>query len=385
MTADSPPTAPPTAADPAALRTAADPAAPRTAADPAIPLAEPDPAASLTAPERRARPGGPLARVVTGLIAVVTVVAIGLMLRGQDWSVLGTAVRLRHPGLFVLLAGLAVLANTLGLLATMLAWRATLTGVGAPIPVIAAARIFFAGQFAKYVPGRLLGLVLTVHMGRSAGVPAGQMASAWLLALLLSLLTGGTVAVLAGPAVIGDAALWLALAVLPTGVLLARPDLLATAARAAARLLRRPALEARVSVGAMRRAIVAQILAWVFGGVQLWLLALALGAPAARSLLLCVGVFSLGAVVGVLAVVVPDGIGVREAVLLTALAVVLPLPVATVVALASRLVVIVSELATSGIGLLLTGGLRRRSSDGTQTSPAGRTTSAVDSQLPQEA
>jgi hypothetical protein len=301
-----------------------------------------------------------LDRALVGLFLVVTAAAVAMALRGQDWSVVATTVRGRRPVFFVSMAGLALLANAGGLLATMVAWRAMLSGVGEDVTPVAAARIFYVGQFAKYVPGKVFSLLVSVQMGRSIGVPASRMASAWLLMLLVSLLTGTTVGLVAAPEVLGGSAGWLALAALPVAAVLVRPQLLGRVASAAARLLRRPPPAANVSGRGVRCSVLTQLLAWLVGGVHLWFLAVAMGAPPVRSFPLCVGAFSLGAVAGVLAVFAPDGIGVREVVVLTALSVTLPLPVATVVVLVSRLVVALSELASSGVGLVVTEALRRR-------------------------
>jgi hypothetical protein len=73
-----------------------------------------------------------------------------------------------------------------------------------------------------------------------------------------------------------------------------------------------------------------------------------------------VGAFGSAAVAGVLALCTPDGIGVRAGVVLAALSIVLPVPVAGVVALVSRVVVALSELTTAGAGLLVTEVVRRR-------------------------
>jgi glycosyltransferase 2 family protein len=62
--------------------------------------------------------------------------------------------------------------------------------------------------------------------------------------------------------------------------------------------------------------------------------------------------------------VLPDGIGVREAVLAAALVAVLPAPAATVVALASRLVCTVSEVVLGAAALAVAEVLHRRGSSG---------------------
>lgn len=313
--------------------------------------------APAAAPARRRRL---LYRAVSGLLLAATAGFIIVALRGQDWSTLGRVLRGQRPGFFAAFAVLAFGANAAGLVATMVSWRATLAGVGENVPAPAAARIFYFGQFVKYVPGKVLGLMLSVQMGRGIGVPAARMGAAWLLALVISLLTGATVGTLAGPAVLGAGAAWLLPAALPVVAVLVRPALVGTAAALVARLRRQPAVPTALSGSAIRRAVLAQLVAWLVGGVHLWLLAVAMGASPVRSLPLCVGAFGLGAVAGVLAVFAPDGIGVREVVVTAALSVTLPLPVATVVVLVSRVVVALSELTTSAAGLLVTQALRWR-------------------------
>ncbi|WP_216592615.1 lysylphosphatidylglycerol synthase domain-containing protein [Verrucosispora sioxanthis] len=251
-------------------------------------------------------------RVLMSLLLTVTVVFIVLALRGQDWSTVAGTLRGQRPGFVLTMTTLAVLANAAGLVATMVSWRAMLAGVGERVPAVDAARIFYFGQLVKYVPGKVMGFLVSVEMGRAIGVPAGRMSAAWLLALVVSLLTGATVGLAAGPEVFGASSGWLLLALLPVAAALIRP------------------------------------------------LAVAMGAPPLRALPLCLGAFGLGAVAGVIAVFAPDGIGVREVVVTAALSVILPIPVAGVVALVSRVVVTLSELATAGVGLLVAAAIIRR-------------------------
>jgi hypothetical protein len=301
-----------------------------------------------------------LRRSLMGLMLLAAAVFVVIALRGQDWSTVATTLRGQRPGFFASMVALAFLANATGLVATMLSWRSTLTGVGERVPATDAARIFYLGQFVKYVPGKVLGLVMSVQMGRNIGVPASRMSAAWLLALMTSLLTGATVGLAAGPEIFGASSAWLLLAVLPVVAVLVRPRLVGLGAVLLARVRRRPEPATALSGSGIRRAVVAQLVAWLIGGTHLWFLAVAMGAPPLRALPLCVGAFGLAAVAGVLAVFAPDGIGVREVVVLAALSVVLPVPVAGVVALVSRLVVALSELTTAGVGLLVTEVVRRR-------------------------
>src|SRR5690606_23879756 len=117
--------------------------------------------------------------------------------------------------------------------------------------------------------------------------------------------------------------------------------------------LRRPAPPARASDRSIRMSIVAQTLSWAVSGLHLWFLAVAAGASPLPALPVCVGAFGVAVVAGHLAVLLPDGIGVREAVLLAALITVLPMSTAGAVVLLSRLACTLSEIAVAAVALLI--------------------------------
>lgn len=293
----------------------------------------------------------PVGRLLVAVFVALTAVGVWFALASQDWTVLGDLVAHGDRGrLAALLAG-AVAANVAGLLLAMLVWWVVLRDNDPPVSTPQVARIFFVGFLAKYVPGRVLALVASFRLARTAGVSAARMASGVALTLPVSVLTGLTVGLLAGTRVLGDRAWWLLLTAAPLVLLAVRPHLVDRAGRLAMRLLRRPAPTVGATNRAVRQIIAAQTLSWLVSGLHLWLLAIAVGAQPLRSLLLCVGAFSLAVVVGLLVMLVPDGIGVREAVLTAALTTVLPLPAAAVVVVASRLVSTVSEVGLAAVVL----------------------------------
>ena len=130
--------APGTAAedDPSAPRTAAedDPSAPRTAA-------EDDRSAPVRTPSSRRR------LLHAGLV-VLALVFVVLALRGRTGEIADGLARLSVGT--VLLAFLAVIG---GLVAAALSWRAVLTGLGSPLPLAVAGRVFLLAQLGKYLPG----------------------------------------------------------------------------------------------------------------------------------------------------------------------------------------------------------------------------------------
>ncbi|SBT42666.1 lysylphosphatidylglycerol synthase domain-containing protein [Micromonospora narathiwatensis] len=319
-----------------------------------------DPDSTAGRPERRWRRR--LWRLVAVVFGLAVTAAVARALADQDWSVVAVLLRQRDGTQIVLLLAAALLAATAGPLLGMLSWRAVLLELGPPVSPTRVARIFFVGFLAKYVPGKVPGLVAAVKVATANGVTLSRMLVAGTLSTLLVHLTGLTVGLLTGAQVLGGRAAWLVLPALPVLVAVCWPGVLGRTAHLVLRLLRRPEPDVSVSGRAVRVAVAWQTLSWLVSGVHLWLLAVAMGAAPGRALPLCLGAFGLATVVGVLAIVVPDGLGVREAVLSGALALVLPVPSAVAVAVASRLVTTVGEVVLGGAALGAVELIHRRSS-----------------------
>ncbi|WP_412539465.1 lysylphosphatidylglycerol synthase domain-containing protein [Longispora sp. K20-0274] len=288
--------------------------------------------------EGRAAPWGRVLRVA---VALVVLGAVGFAL----WTALhedGPRVLdlFDRPGAVPLLLG-ACAANIAGLVLGMASWRALLADRIGPV---AGARIFFLGQLSKYVPGRVWGVLTHVQLGKRLGVPASRMVGAYVVSLGVTTLTGAAVGLLVGPAVLGRQAYWL---LAPAALVVAcvlRPALLHRALVLAARLSRR---EEPAPAPGTRKALIVATVSWLVSGLHLWALLLLCGADPVAGLPVGVGAFALATVAGSLALILPDGWGVRELVLMAALATVVPWSVAGVVAVASRLVCVVCEVLTS--------------------------------------
>lgn len=281
---------------------------------------------------------------LSGFAVVVAVaVAIAVAMRGQDWSqALDFATGEHVPQI-----ALAALVNLAGLVLGMLAWRALVNGAGEPIALREAANIHFAGMLVKYLPGRLWTLLVNMRMGADVGVGAGRMAGVYVLNIGVMVTTGMLVGLIAAPAALGDRGWWVLLAALPALVLLARPTLVNKGMAWLLRVFRRPASPLVYSGRSIRASLVYQTISWLVAGHHLWLLTVAAGADPGRSYLLCVGLFGLALVIGSLVVIVPDGLGVREGILVAALTLVLPLPMAGAVAVTSRAVATLGEVGAA--------------------------------------
>ena len=283
---------------------------------------------------------------VSGLFLGVIVV----VLAGQWQEVRPLLGRLSAPS--VLAAMAAVLA---GIYATFLSWRAGLKDLGAPLHLAGGMRVFFLGQLGKYLPGSIWPAVTQMRLGRDYQVPQRASGAAVVVFMLMVIGTGLLVGVPVIPLLGAGAAEeyhWLVL-VLPLAMVLVAPPVLNRLIALALRVARRPPLPAPLSFGGILRVAGWSIGAWLLYGVQVFVLARQLGADGGWLLLLqCTGAFAVAFASGPLLLVVPAGAGVREAALLLLLGPTITAPRAAVIAVVSRLLFIVGDLAWGGTAVL---------------------------------
>jgi glycosyltransferase 2 family protein len=305
-----------------------------------------DQPATEGAPPPAGRWRGVLRVAVSGLFLAV----IAVVLAGQWQEVRPLLGRLSAPSVLAALA--AVLAGIWG---TFLSWRAGLSDLGAPLPLAAGMRVFYLGQLGKYLPGSIWPAVTQMRLGRDYQVPQRASGAAVVVFMLVVIGTGLLVGLPVVP-LLGDGAAdqyhWMLL-VLPAAVLLAAPPVLNRLIALALRLARRPPLPAPLSLGGILRVAGWSIAAWLCYGVQVFVLARQLGATGGWLLLVqCTGAFAVAFASGPLLLVVPAGAGVREAALLLLLGPTITAPRAAVVAVVSRLLFIVGDLAWAGAAVL---------------------------------
>lgn len=284
-----------------------------------------------------------LRRAVRTLLAVAAVALLVLALVSQF-----AAVRDRIGELSWVTLAVAMVAGVGGMACSMAGWRAVLAGLGSPLPLRPAARIFFLGQLAKYLPGSVWSVLAQVELGRERDISRARSAAAAGVILALSLVAALMIALvtLALFAVDTVTTYWWAFAMLPAALLVLHPRVVNAVLNRLLRLARRAPLEQPLSSAGVLGGTAWSALSWVLFGTQVWLLCRDLGATEASAFPLAVGGFALAWVAGFLVLFAPAGAGVREAVLVVALAPVLPVRGGggLLVALVSRLLLTLADL-----------------------------------------
>ena len=247
----------------------------------------------------------------------------------------------------IALSGAFVLA---GLAAQMLSWRSLFAGseVGVP-PIGIAGRIYYLGQLGKYVPGSVWAVVAQAELGKDHRVPRARSATVALSALVVLVVVGGAVSA-AGLAAGSTSSLrtyWWALLSVPVGIVLLSPRVFNRLIALALRMAKRAGAPPRISGAAVLRSSGWALVMWLCFGAHAWFLATGLGAHGAADAATVTGAFALAWVVGFLVVIAPAGAGPREAALVLALAPVMDTADAIVLALISRLLMVIGDVVVA--------------------------------------
>jgi glycosyltransferase 2 family protein len=287
-------------------------------------------------------------RVALGLVglAIVAFAAHSLVrnweqLRSQplDWRI--------EPG-WLVLSALVVWAMYALL---VVAWRTVLAGWGQRLDGWTAGGIWTVSSLGKYLPGKVWAVAGMALLAQRAGVPPWAATGSAVVMQGLAIGTGAAVAGLTGREAIEAAhpgaravlALLVAGSMVGVALLLWPPFL-----RRLLRLLA-PDAEARGAPAAagIGVGIAANLLAWLGYGGALWLLARGLLPSAGLDPLLAVAVFTASYLAGFLALFAPGGLGVREALFIIMLQGPLGIGAATALAVASRVLLTITEFGAA--------------------------------------
>ena len=293
----------------------------------------------------------------------VTLELIGLavLLGALGWSLrdvwADAAPRLRHADLSDLALAVAIVAAYY--LVFVLGWLRILAAYGIHIPYRVALQSEMLSMLAKYVPGGVWTPTARVVALRRFGVRETPVVLASILLEAGLSAVAGVIVFVAGLAIIGGADAPL-LPLAAFGVLISILLYPPVFARAASRLLRPFGASevARLPARTAFELLGFYALTWPLGGAGLFFLLRSVGGdPAISSIPFLGGTAAVGAIVAVLAIFAPSGLGVREASMYGLLLAVVAEAVALGTIVLNRLVITLVEAALLLVGALL---LRRR-------------------------
>ena len=299
-------------------------------------------------------------RVMLALQFAIGVVFVGCIAWAVRGSFRAAGNDLRHANLGLFVLACCVLAAYY--LLFVFGWMRILADWDIHLSYPVALRAEMVSMLAKYVPGGVWTPAARVVAARRAGVTdAALVTASMLLEAAISAVAGVMVFVISITWVSGGRGPLVPLVAFALVVsALVQPQVFRPLA---ARILRRFGYTEELPP--LRPMTMAFLLVfysgtWVVGGAALWLLLRSVGAhPDVQSIVYLGGVAAVGAIVAVLVVIAPSGLGVREGTMYGLMLAVVPEGAALGATLLNRVAITVVELL-----LLLVGGLILRARGG---------------------
>jgi uncharacterized membrane protein YbhN (UPF0104 family) len=298
---------------------------------------------------------------LAGWVLAVAVATFAVRAVAGQWHTLVTQKVAWHVRPLYLAGAVALILANYAVLVQ--AWRIMLRGWRQELPFMDSVRIWIVSSLGKYVPGKVWAVAGMALMAQRSGVAAWAATASAVVLQSLAVGAGAAVTGIAGSARLEAQAPWVRMALV--GLIVASAVGLAAllwppVTRRLLRLARVAAPpEQSPGVGAIAAGLVANVFAWLSYGLSLWLLANGLFDVPGLPLRLAISAFAASYVSGLLALFAPGGIGVREAVFFLMLDGVVGPGIAAALAVASRLLLTVTEIGAAVPFLVLQRGERR--------------------------
>jgi len=219
-----------------------------------------------------------------------------------------------------------------------------------PQPVLPLMRAFFYSWLGRYIPGTVPFLLMRVEMTQRLGYRRGPVAASLAYENVLQLATALALSFALLIAAMGrqvDTFALYGLVLIPLGgaALLAHPSVLVPVLNMVARRLGREEIDpgSVLSLRSITTAVGLYALFVVLNGLGFYFALLALTPVGPEYLPAAIGIYNLAGVIGVLAVFVPSGLGVREGIIIALVSIEFPIEVAAAAAVLSRVAAVVAD------------------------------------------
>jgi glycosyltransferase 2 family protein len=224
-------------------------------------------------------------------------------------------------------------------------WRKLLALLERSLGFRKAFKIWFYSSLGKYVPGKLWSVLGMVYMCEREGISRTASLTSAILNQALNIIGGlFLVVLLSGTKFFGSVPRILYLPIILIFVFFLYPPVMEKALNFGLKWLKKEQIKFELSFGQTLLFTLFFMLTWVLYGLAFNLFIKSLTDCSLRLLPFLTSAFAFSYIVGFLSIFVPGGLGVREGVLILSLSTYFPVPVATLVALLSRLWMTAVEL-----------------------------------------
>ena len=199
-------------------------------------------------------------------------------------------------------------------------WRRLLTDCGVVVTFWQTARFYLVSNLGRYLPAaKAWQMSIVAVMAAEHHLPAAAVAATSLFQGMIGVGVGALLLLATGNAVLGVAPIWFVLPVGGIAALLAVPHVIKSLPRMRAVIIKRmPGIDS-VSVGTMWALVWTATASWIAWGSALYSLAVGLLPRAEASLIAYIAAWIGPFLAGLIAIVAPAGLGVRDEMMRTML------------------------------------------------------------------
>jgi uncharacterized membrane protein YbhN (UPF0104 family) len=209
---------------------------------------------------------------------------------------------------------LSIMIGFVGHASSILGWRKLLFDMGIRLSLRENIRMFLVGNLGRYLPaGKAWQMGIISSMAAERGFPAAQLAASSLLQGFVGVVIGAALLFLLGARLLRLSPLWSIAPVAGVVLLLALPRILRASTWLRQLLRERLSGFENTSIITMATLALASVVSWCLWGVGLYLLARGLIGDRANTVLTHIVAWVGSLLAGVITVVSPAGLGVRDA------------------------------------------------------------------------
>ncbi|MCC6265260.1 MAG: flippase-like domain-containing protein [Bryobacterales bacterium] len=227
------------------------------------------------------------------------------------------------------------------------------------VPYWPAFRVFMISEVARYVPGKIWQYVSRIYLAQRYHIPPALTLTSALVELLMVMVAAGVVTLANASRILPSLEEQyrpLFLLALLAALVLVHPKSLKLWSRVLAKFLRQEWVPFDVRYSHLVMILAASLLTWALSGYGFALFVQALTHGTDQHTVQLATVYAASWLIGLLAIVVPAGVGVREGTMTLLLAVIMPHPTAAVIAIASRLwITLLEVLLLAGARIFIPG------------------------------
>ncbi len=259
-----------------------------------------------------------------------------------------------HANLTMLFISVVVLA--LHMILNIKIWQTILKLLGENLDYTRCFRVWAYSQLGRYVPGKVWMIFGRIYLSEKEGLGRKNV----FISIYLELLTSFIAAFLLSLFIIRKFyftqninSLYMALIIIAVLIFLTNLKLIQNIINYALTRLKRTNIQLSISYKATLGLICLYTVSWLLSGIGLYLQINSISQVTFNNILIYSGIITAAWIIGLLSIFAPSGIGVREGVLTFLLSFLLPVHVAAIIAVISRLLYTITEMIFALIARLM--------------------------------